>query len=140
MVRNWLRKYLGIHNLEENIEHNQENIESNSNQIKLNQENIESNKETIKDNQARIRELEPITVDLTNRQRELLEVFLQHENEKLGVTQIADELNTSRNNAGSILSDLKKKVEFDVQTVDNGKKLYKLPGKERDKIFSNTKR
>jgi predicted DNA-binding protein YlxM (UPF0122 family) len=110
MIRTWLREYLGIEKLEERID----------------------------DNQARLRELEPITVDLTNRQREVLEVFLKYD-EKIDVTKIANELETTRNNAGSILSDLKKKIEFDVQTVENGKKLYKLPGEERDKIFSNSK-
>lgn len=111
MIRTWLRQYLGIEKLEERIQHNQ----------------------------ARLRELEPITIDLTNRQRDVLEVFLQQD-KKIDVNKIANELETTRNNAGSILSDLKKKVQFDVQTVDNGKKLYKLPDKEKNKIFSNTKR
>lgn len=108
MIKDRLRSYLGVEKLEARVE----------------------------DNTSRLRELEPVTVDMTDRQRQVLEVFLNVDSEWVDVSMIAQELNTSRNNAGSIMSDLKKKIEFDIRTVNNGKKLYQLPEEEEKKIFN----
>lgn len=116
MVKSYIKSWLGIQNLEKEIE------------------DIESR---VEDNTKRLRELQPISVELTNRQREVLEVFLSNETGWIDVYDIAERLDTSRNNAGSIMSDLKNKVEFDIKTVENGKKLYQLPGSEKEKIFQN---
>lgn len=86
---------------------------------------------------SRLRELEPITVDLTNRERELLEIFLNNSNEYITTSTMSDYMNTSRNNANSILNNLKKKIELDVKTVEHNKKLYKLPEKEKKRIFKS---
>lgn len=86
---------------------------------------------------SRLRELEPITVDLTNRERELLELFLNNSSEYINTSTMGEYLNTSRNNANSILNNLKDKIDLDVKTVEHNKKLYKLPEKEKERIFKN---
>jgi len=137
MIRKILKSYLGIEDLEKELSQHEESID----QVHQGHEELEDNlqdlQDTVRENTSRIRDLEPINVDLTDRQRDVLEVFLQTDKNWLDVHIISEVLNTSRNNAGSIMSDLKKKVEFDVKTVDNGKKMYQLPQTEKKKIFQN---
>ena len=89
-------------------------------------------------NSARLRDLEQITVDLTDRQRDAFAVFLRTDDQEwIDTRELSEKLDTSRTNAGSILSDLKKKIEFDIRTVEHGRKLYHLPESEQEKIFSS---
>jgi chromosome segregation ATPase len=137
MIRKILKSYLDIQDLEKELSQHEERIDQVHQGHEELEENLQELQETVKENTSRIRDLEPISVDLTDRQRDVLEVFLQTEKNWLDVHSISEVLNTSRNNAGSIMSDLKKKVEFDVKTVDNGKKMYQLPQTEKKKIFQN---
>jgi len=151
LLRKSLRTWLGINELEEksqsleediisnsqDFERNESLINSNAKSIKRNKNNIQDHRQAIRENRKKIRDMQPLAVDLTERQRDVLNVFLNADNDAwIGAHKISQKLDTSRNNAGSIMSDLKKKVDFDSQTVENGKKLYKLPDTEREKIFS----
>ena len=133
-----IQRLLGIEALHKEVEELRQELS----EVKEHTQSLEDETDSIhalaKDNSARLRDLEQITVDLTDRQREALEVFLRTEDEEwLDVRQLSEKLDTSRNNAGSILSDLKKKIDFDIKTVDHGRKLYNLPESEQEKIFSS---
>ena len=132
MLKDFLKYYLGIDQLREELEQLSEE--------KVAQEDfqeVESDLSTrLSDLESRVRELEPVTIDLTNRERQVLELFLNaDQGEYLDVSSIAQEINTSRTNAGSIISNMKNKVDFDIKTVENNKKLYRLPEEEKEKIL-----
>ena len=132
MLKDFLKYYLGIDQLREEVKQLSEE--------KVAQEDfqeVESDLSTrLSDLESRVTELEPVTVDLTNRERQVLELFLNAESgEYLDVASIAGEINTSRTNAGSIISNMKNKVDFDIKTVENNKKLYRLPEEEKEKIL-----
>lgn len=87
--------------------------------------------------EKRVRNLEPVTIDLTNRERQILEVFFNNSGEFIDIDKIAEETGLSRANAGSHMSNLKNKVELDSKTLKNNKKTYKLPEKEKEKILGS---
>ena len=133
MIKSALRLWLGIEDNSQDIEglvelHREVREELGD----LQEESV--SRDQLQELESRLRDLEPIHVDLTNREWELLQIFFSSE-EFLSVQDVAQELDTSRNNAGSVLSNLKKKVEFDVKTVENNKKLYSLPRDEQEKIL-----
>lgn len=141
-----IRRLLGIKDMQDEIQELREEVSNMRSELEDARGHTQSLEEEVskvedlsKDNLARIRDLEPVMVDLTNRQREALEVFLSAEDNWIDVRQLSERLETSRNNAGSILSDLKKKIDFDIKTVDHGRKLYQLPESEKDKIFQNSR-
>lgn len=128
MLKEFLRYYLEVDQLEEQLQEVQEEAAE--------EEQVAEVEKSLEDLEARVRELEPVTVDLTNREREALEVFLTaEEGEYIDVQHIADQIDTSRTNAGSIVSNMKNKIDFDIKTVENNKKLYRLPQEERQKIL-----
>lgn len=133
MIKSALRLWLGVEDNSEDIEGLVEvHRELREELGDLQEEKVSS--EQLQKLESRVRDLEPIHIDLTDREWELLQIFFSSE-EFLSVQDVAQELDTSRNNAGSILSNLKKKVEFDVKTVENNKKLYSLPRQEQERIL-----
>ena len=133
-----IQRLLGIESLHKEVEELREEVSDLREYAEEVEEETDSIHALAKDNSARLRDLEQITVDLTDRQREALEVFLRTDDQEwIDTRELSEKLDTSRTNAGSILSDLKKKIEFDIRTVEHGRKLYHLPESEQEKIFSS---
>ena len=81
-----------------------------------------------------LRELTPVTVDLTDRERDILEILMSLDG-FASTTRIAEELGVSSANARAIIGNLTDKVDIDVKK-EGRKKVYRLSKEEKEKIFS----
>lgn len=121
-----LRDITGMFEVEKEVENLQERIE------RLEKEKAKAKR--VHKLERQVRELQPVNIDLTNRERQILEVFLESEG-YIDVGKIAEDTSLSRQNAGSHLSNLKKKIDFDSRTLENNRKEYRLSEEEENKIL-----
>ena len=126
MFQDFLRYWLGIDDLEENFQNQEERI------ISLEEEMAYSN--DLEDLRSRVRELEGVGERFTDSEWEVLQVLLNEE-EFTGANTVAEEVDTSKNNARVLLYNLREKLELDIKT-EGRKKLYNVPEDTRKDIFS----
>lgn len=82
-----------------------------------------------------IRELNPVPVDLTDRERDMLEALISKE-QFSSTAELGDHIGISSNNARSVLNNLDDKLDLD-QKKKGRKKLYRLSEEEKEKIFQS---
>lgn len=121
-----IRDLTGIIDLEKKVS----DLEDRLNQL----EKEKADRETVERHSEVLRELQPISIELTDRERQILDVFIREE-KYLTVSMIAEETGLSRSNAGAHMSNLKQKVEFDIKTMKNNRKEYRLPEETKKEIF-----
>ena len=139
MLKDFLRYYLGQNDQDTYMIQNREKIEDLKEEIDQLQNEFAAD-EDLQELRKRVRDLEPITVNLTDREREVLQVFLEADS-WLDTSDIAEALNTSRNNASSIMSNFKRNledegVELESKQAQRNKMEYRLPQAAERKIFS----
>ena len=139
MLKDFLRYYLGQNDQDTYMIQNREKIEDLKEEIDQLQNEFAAD-EDLQELRKRVRDLEPITVNLTDREREVLQVFLEAD-AWLDTSDIAEALNTSRNNASSIMSNFKRNledegVELESKQAQRNKMEYRLPQAAERKIFS----
>jgi hypothetical protein len=126
MIQDFLKYWLGIEDLEENFQNQEERISS------LEEEMAYSN--DLQDLRSRVRELEGVGERFTDTEWEVLQVLLNQE-EFTDTNTVAEEVDTSKNNARVLLYNLREKLELDIKT-EGRKKLYNVPEDTRKEIFS----
>ena len=126
MIQDFLRYWLGIDDLEESFQNQEERISS------LEEEMAYSN--DLEDLRSRVRDLEGVGERFTDSEWEVLQVLLNEE-EFTGANTVAEEVDTSKNNARVLLYNLREKLELDIKT-EGRKKLYNVPEDTRKDIFS----
>jgi len=136
MLSSILRDIVGMLELEKEVDDIDGEVSSLKERIQQ-LENDKAQKERLESLEQRVRDLEPVTVNLTNRERQVLEIFFNKSGTWLDIDNVAKESGLSRSNAGSHMSNLKKKVEFDSRTLDNNKKEYRLPEEQKEKILGS---
>jgi len=139
MLKDFLRYYLGQNDQDTYMIQNREKIKDLKEEIDQLQNEFAAD-EDLQELRKRVRDLEPITVNLTDREREVLQVFLEAD-AWLDTNDIAEALNTSRNNASSIMSNFKRNledegVELESRQAQRNKMEYRLPQAAERKIFS----
>ena len=137
-----LKTWLGIEKLEHNfakledqVDQDQEKLKQLTQKIEELEKDVNTLEKDVDKNTHDIRDLQPVTIDLTDREREILEVFLQREDEYLDINDISRNMDLKTSSVRAHMSNLKKKVDFDSRTLDNNKKEYLLPGQVREEIF-----
>jgi len=102
--------------------------------VKDNTDAVSVNAEDITDLRHRMHDLEPVAVDLTDREREVLDVLVDSTG-FVGVGDVEDELDTSYENAGVLLRNVRDKIDLEVETGPNNKKTYKLTESTESELF-----
>jgi len=97
------------------------------------------NSEEISDLRHRVHDLEPVAVDLTDREREVLDVLVETSG-SLGVDDVQEALDTSYENAGVLLRNVRDKIDLEVETGPNNKKTYKLPDGRESELYGKNVR
>jgi len=102
--------------------------------VKDNTDAVSVNAEDITDLRHRMHDLEPVAVDLTDREREVLDVLVDSTG-FVGVEDVEDELDTSYENAGVLLRNVRDKIDLEVETGPNNKKTYRLTEGTESELF-----
>ena len=126
MIQDFLKYWLGIKDLEESFQNQEERISS------LEEEMAYSN--DLEDLRSRVRDLEGVGERFTDSEWEVLQVLLNEE-EFTDANTVAEKVDTSKNNARVLLYNLREKLELDIKT-EGRKKLYNVPEDTRKEIFS----
>jgi Fic family protein len=92
--------------------------------------------EDILDVKSRLRELEGIGSKFTDTEWLVLKSLMDSEG-YVSYSSIAEDVDTSKNNARAVLNNLKDKVNLDHKT-EGRKKLYSMPQSTQKEIFSQT--
>lgn len=100
---------------------------------KADEEKVEALSSSVDDLSHRIHDLEPITVDVTPRERDVLQVLLREEG-WVETTQISERLDVSTSNVRALLSRLSNKVDVDKKTQGRGK-AYRINDREKKEIL-----
>lgn len=141
-----LKRLLGIKEQElelevkkahDKIEHQDRKLE----EIHAKIENLEEKVDSQEDLGEEVQELKqsfydsrPVTAQLSETERELLEIFLRKE-EWLDKSDISKEMDISKNYAGTLISNIRDQVEIQTKKVgSNNKKAYKLSEQARERI------
>lgn len=131
MFKSILRDYLDLIDQEKELE----KIHSRIDQLeeKIEDKDQETMKE-LEDLKQMFYESRPVTSELSQKERQLLEIFLEEDTWK-DKRDISQELEISRNYSGTLLSRLKEKVELQEKQVDqNGRKAFKLHQETKNRI------
>lgn len=111
-----------------------QSIESLEERIDSHNEHIQAHDSDITELTHRVHELEPVAADLTDREREVLEVLVDR-NGFVEVEDVRQELDTTYQNAGTLLRNIRDKIDLDVRTGDKNKKTYKLTESVESDLF-----
>ena len=128
-----------IENIESDIEELLEISKSLSQEVeelknsKAESSEVEALSDAVDDLSHRIHDLEPITVDVTPRERDVLEVLLREEG-WVATTEISERLDVSTSNVRALLSRLSNKVDVDKKTQGRGKQ-YRINEREKKEIL-----
>jgi uncharacterized protein with von Willebrand factor type A (vWA) domain len=125
VIRDFLRYWLGIEDLEDSFQEREERLSSL-------EDNMASSSD-LQDLRSRVRELEGVGGEFTNREWEVIQVLLDQE-EFTSVKTVADKVETSKNNAGVLIYNVRDKIDLDVKS-EGKKKLYRIPEDTRKEIF-----
>lgn len=130
MIKDFLKYYLDISNQESKLSDIEERLgtleEKVDGQEDLGQE-VEELKQSFYDSR-------PVTSDLSKRERELLEVLIRSDSWK-DKSDLAKEMDISKNYAGTLLSEVQKNIDIQSKNIgSNNKKAYKLSEGARSRI------
>jgi len=137
MLRSFLRTYLNITENEQDLRDVQrklETMEEGIQEVERKLENLEDKTEAQEELEDEVQNLKqnfydsrPLTSDLSETERELLEILL-HSEEWLDKSDISDKMDISKNYTGTLLVNISDKIELKTKKVgSNKKKAYKLP-------------
>jgi DNA-binding CsgD family transcriptional regulator len=138
MLKTVFRDWLGIIKQDRNIEKIERKLEDLDQKIEaqkdMRKEELGQVEETVEDMKQMLYESRPATADLSKKERQVLELFLQ-ENTWKDKEDIADQIDISKNYAGTLLTRLKEKMNVESKQVDQrGRKAYKLAEEEKQRI------
>jgi DNA-binding CsgD family transcriptional regulator len=138
MLKTVFRDWLGIIEQDRNIEKIERKLEDLDQKIEdqknMRKEELGQVEETVEDMKQMLYESRPATADLSKKERQVLELFLQ-ENTWKDKEDIADQIDISKNYAGTLLTRLKEKMNVESKQVDQrGRKAYKLAEEEKQRI------
>jgi len=129
VIRDFLRYWLGIEDLEDSFQEREERLSS----LEDNMASSRASSSDLEDLRSRVRELEGVGGEFTNREWEVIQVLLDQE-EFTSVKTVADKVETSKNNAGVLIYNVRDKIDLDVKS-EGKKKLYRIPEDTRKEIF-----
>ena len=125
VIRDFLRYWLGIEDLEDSFQEREERLSSLEEEMAFSSD--------LEDLRSRVRELEGVGERFTDTEWEVLQILLNQE-EFTGANTVAEEIDTSKNNARVLLYNLREKIDLDVKS-EGKKKLYNVPEDTRKEIF-----
>jgi hypothetical protein len=96
--------------------------------------NNQLDKDDIKDLRSRVRELEGVGSKFTDSEWRVLNSLLDSDG-FASYSEIAEDIDSSKNNTRAIVNNLKDKIDLDKKTQGR-KKLYDVPESVRKEIFS----
>jgi DNA-binding CsgD family transcriptional regulator len=144
MLRSFLRTYLNITENEQDLRDVQrklENMEEGIQEVERKLENLEDKTEAQEELEEEVQNLKqsfydsrPLTSDLSETERELLEILLNSE-EWLDKSDISAKMDISKNYTGTLLVNISDKIDLQTKKVGtNNKKAYKLPEEAQKRI------
>jgi len=125
VIKDFLRYWLGIEDLEDSFQDQEDRISSLEEEMAFSSD--------LEDLRSRVRELEGVGERFTDTEWEVLQILLNEE-EFTGANTVAEEIDTSKNNARVLLYNLREKIDLDVKS-EGKKKLYNVPEDTRKEIF-----
>lgn len=134
MLKDFLRVYLDIEESERERKKILERLDSIEEEVSDLKES-QISEDRIRGLEKNIRDLNPVPIDLTDRERDMLEALISKE-EFSSTAELGDHIGISSNNARSVLNNLDEKLDLD-QKKKGRKKLYRLSDEEKEKIYSN---
>jgi DNA-binding CsgD family transcriptional regulator len=134
MLKEFLRVWLDIEESDRERKKILERLESLEEEVSDLKES-QISEDRIRGLEKNIRELNPVPIDLTDRERDMLEALMSKE-EFSSTSELGDHIGISSNNARSVLNNLDEKLDLD-QKKKGRKKLYRLSEEEKQKILGN---
>jgi len=134
MLKDFLRIWLDIEESDRERREILERLDEMEEEMKE-LKNSQISEDRIRGLEKNIREMNPIPVDLTDRERDMLEALISKE-EFSSTAELGDHIGISSNNARSVLNNLDEKLDLD-QKKKGRKKVYRLSEEEKEKIFQN---
>jgi DNA-binding CsgD family transcriptional regulator len=138
MLKTVFRDWLGIIDQDREIEDLKRKIQDIEDQLQqernLTETEIGEMEENIEEIKQAFYESRPATADLSKKERQLLEVFLQEDKWK-DKEDLAESMDITKDYVSTLVSRLREKIEVEEKKVDKiGRKAYKLSEEERDRI------
>ena len=133
MIRSFLRTWLGIEDHHRKLREHTDELETIREDLEALREDTATS-EDILDVQTRLRELEGIGSKFTETEWLVLKSLMDSD-DYVSYSDIAEDAETSKNNARAVVNNLKDKVNLD-QKTEGRKKLYNLPESTKKEIFS----
>jgi len=135
VFRSFLRTWLGIEDHKHKLREHTDDLETIREDLEALREDTATS-EDILDVKSRLRELEGIGSKFTDTEWLVLKSLMDSEG-YVSYSSIAEDVDTSKNNARAVLNNLKDKVNLDHKT-EGRKKLYSMPQSTQKEIFSQT--
>jgi hypothetical protein len=135
VIRSFIRTWLGIEDHNRKLREHTDNLETIREDLEALREGTATS-EDILDIQTRLRELEGIGSKFTETEWLVLKSLMDSDG-YVSYSSIAEDVETSKNNARAVLNNLKDKVNLDHKT-EGRKKLYSMPQSTQKEIFSQT--
>lgn len=135
MIRSFIRTWLGIEDQDRKLREHSDELEAIREDLEALREDT-AKSEDILDVKSRLRELEGIGSKFTETEWLVLKSLMDSDN-YLSYSDIAEDVDTSKNNARAVVNNLKDKVNLD-QKTEGRKKLYNMPQSTQKEIFSKT--
>lgn len=130
MLKSFLQYYLGIDDQSRQLQKIEEQLEDLEEKV----DGQEDLGEELQDLKQSFYDSRPLTSELSQRQRELLEIFLKYD-QWIDKRDIAEDLDISRNYAGTLISGLRDHVDIRSKKVDsNNRQAYKLSEDAKKRI------
>jgi len=136
MFRSFIRTWLGIEDQDRKLREHTDELETIREDLEALREDTATSKD-IMDVRSRLRELEGIGSKFTDTEWLVLKSLMDSEG-YVSYSYIAEDIDSSKNNARAIVNNLKDKVNLDHKT-EGRKKLYNMPESTQKEIFSNKK-
>mgnify|MGYP002762948921 FL=1 len=142
MLKAVRRDWLGIIDQDRNIDRIESKLEEVDQKIEdqkeMRQEEISQVENQVEDVKEMLYESRPATADLSTKERQVLELFLQ-KNKWRDKEDIANSIDISKNYASTLLTRLKQKMDVESKQVsEKGRKAYRLTEDQRQKIETGT--
>lgn len=133
MFRSFIRTWLGIEDHNRKLREHTDDLETIREDLEALREDTATS-EDIMDVRSRLRELEGIGSKFTETEWLVLKSLMDSD-DYVSYSDIAEDAETSKNNARAVVNNLKDKVNLD-QKTEGRKKLYNLPESTQKEIFS----
>ena len=133
MFRSFIRTWLGIEDQDRKLREHSDELETIREDLEALREDAATSEDII-DIQTRLRELEGIGTKFTETEWLVLKSLMDSD-DYVSYSDIAEDVDTSKNNARAVVNNLKDKVNLD-QRTEGRKKLYNMPQSTQKEIFS----